>query len=74
MLRDQVLVFFARNPDEALMLSDIEAKFAVHRSTAQQCVRHMAKAGLVSKAQGKKTAPLVVSAGPALLAMVGADA
>ena len=74
MLRDRLLVFFVMNPDEALMIPDIEAKFGVHRSTAQQVATHMTASGLLSKAKGKRAAPMVLSAGPTLLAMLGAQA
>jgi hypothetical protein len=71
-LRDRLLCFYAANPDETLTLADIESKFGYARNTVKASVMHMRRAELLAKVEtGKKTAPSVLSAGPALLEMIG---
>lgn len=73
MLRDRLVAYFAANPDESLTIADVNAKFDATYDTIRSVVDHMRDVGLLESTRGETGlgAPLVLTIGPELAAMVG---
>lgn len=71
-LVDRVLVFFARHPEEVLSTTDVSIKFDVSQEEVRTCLRHAVEDGRIAKqSKGRGPHPVVYSAGPVLLQMIG---
>ena len=68
-LRERLIVWFALNPDEQLMLRDIAAKFDCTWEAAYWAAGTMVDAGLVERTGGR--GQTVISIGPELARMIG---
>ena len=65
-LRDRLIVYFTLN-DEQLTLEDVCVKFSTNRSTAQQSLMNMRRAGLVEACNVHDTrTPMLIGRGPEL--------
>ena len=73
MLRDRLVAYFASNPDDALMIADIETKFGAPYDTVRSVVDYMREVGLLvsERSDTGSGAPLVLTIGPELAAMIG---
>ena len=73
MLRDRLVAYFAANPDESLTIEDVQAKFGAPYKTVRGVADHMRDVGLLASERSKTDlgAPLVLTIGPELAAMVG---
>jgi hypothetical protein len=67
-LRERLIVYFALNPDEQLMLVDIAAKFRRSVEGARWATKKMADAGLLVSSGGY--GQIVISIGPELSRMI----
>lgn len=71
-LRESVLLFFCRNPEESLNTFDIMTKWGISdRVTVGRLLRGAVEQALLDRQWSPNTGPAVYSAGPALLAEVG---
>lgn len=73
MLRDRLVAFFAANPEDELTIADIEVKFGAPYQTTRGVVDNMRRVGLLASVRSKHDAgaPLILTIGPELAAMVG---
>lgn len=73
MLRDRLVAYFAANPDESLTIADVQAKFGAPYETIRSVADYMRDVGLLQSTRSEtgSGAPLVLTIGPELAAMVG---
>ncbi len=67
-LSTRILLWFAQNPDEELLTTDIASRFDVTRKAASHACRYLSREGWLVQEHGRhSTEPSTWTAGPRLL-------